>query len=257
MSFDPKLKLARLADGSPEIFHTLQGEGRNAGAPSVFVRLSLCNLHCFWCDTDYTWNWEGTPFAHEREKEPGYTKFRREDEILEMPVEEVAGSVARWPARRVILTGGEPLLQADGLRALCRRLREQDPAYVFEMETNGTREAGAELESLVGQFNVSPKLANSRNPETLRKVGEVLQRFAALPTADFKFVVAAEGDLDEISRLVEVCGMPGDRVFLMPEGRTPEDLRARARWLAGVCLERGFRFSDRQHVHWFGGGRGV
>ena len=92
------MKLARLPGGEPEIFHTVQGEGRNTGLPSVFIRSSLCNLHCWWCDTDYTWNWEGTPFAHDRDREPGYAKYRREEQILEMPWDEIAEKAAEFGA---------------------------------------------------------------------------------------------------------------------------------------------------------------
>ena len=78
------MKLARLPDGRPEIFHTLQGEGRNTGLASVFIRSSLCNLHCRWCYTDYTWNLEGTNFAHDRDSDPSYKKYRREDQIIDL-----------------------------------------------------------------------------------------------------------------------------------------------------------------------------
>src|SRR5438477_10105679 len=72
-----------------EIFHSLQGEGELTGVPSVFVRTSGCNLRCNWCDTPYaSWNPEG--------------------EILS--VEQVLTEIARYPARHVVLTGGEPMI---------------------------------------------------------------------------------------------------------------------------------------------------
>ena len=53
------LTLATIEPGKPEIFGALQGEGPSAGRPSVFIRLSRCNLACQWCDTAYTWRFEG------------------------------------------------------------------------------------------------------------------------------------------------------------------------------------------------------
>ncbi len=95
-----------------EIFHSLQGESTLTGLPFVFIRLTGCNLRCRYCDTTYAYE-QGEP--------------RRIDEILTC--------VASFPARRVTITGGEPLLQAqtpDLVRTLI------DRGYLVSVETNGS-----------------------------------------------------------------------------------------------------------------------
>ena len=250
------LKLARLGDG-PEIFHSLQGEGVNAGRPSIFVRTSTCNLHCVWCDTDYTWNWEGTTFHHERERDPGYCKFRREQEVVETSVAEAANRVASFPCRDVVLTGGEPMLQQARLADLMEQLRRRDPAYAFEVETNGTLRPDDRFDAFVAQYSVSPKLANSGNAAPLRLRWEALQWFAASPKAWCKFVVCAPADVDEIEALAARLALPAHRVLLMPEGRTAAEVEANRDLVVGLCLAKGYSFSDRLHLRLFGPVRGA
>src|SRR6185436_10838972 len=108
-----------------EIFESVQGEGASAGEPSVFLRLSTCNLRCTWCDTKYTWDW---------------TAFRYEDEVHPMNVDEVRKRIVQSASGRLIVTGGEPLLQRRELEALLAELPED--LYV-EFETNGTLFSGA------------------------------------------------------------------------------------------------------------------
>ncbi|MFD2256185.1 7-carboxy-7-deazaguanine synthase QueE [Luteolibacter algae] len=250
------MKLARLGDGA-EIFFTLQGEGVGVGAPAVFVRLSLCNLHCVWCDTDHTWNFQGTPWAHEKDSVPGYRKHRKDDVIIEKSAEQVAEIVRGFGCRRVVLTGGEPLLHEAELLVLMKLLRDDGKDWFFEMETNGSRMPNEETLAAIDQFNVSAKLRNSGVAETLRRKPEVLRGLAASGNAWFKFVVQVEEDISEILDLVEVTGLPMNRLILMPEGRTVEELDRIAGWLAGRCRDLGVRFSDRLHVRLWGDKRGV
>lgn len=250
------MKLARLGHGA-EIFHTLQGEGVSMGAPAVFVRLSLCNLHCVWCDTDHTWNFEGTPWKHEKDGVAGYAKHRKEDVIISMTPGEVAVIVRGFGCRRVVLTGGEPLLQEAELVELMAALRGDGEEWFFEIETNGTILPGEGFLGAIGQMNVSPKLANSGMEEKLRLKPTVLSGLAATGKAWFKFVVREERDISEIRALLETAGVPAGRVILMPEGRTVESLNRKAVWLAERCRDLGFRFSDRLHVRLWGDRRGV
>lgn len=250
------MKLARLADGSPEIFHTLQGEGPGTGRPAVFIRASLCNLHCRWCDTDYTWNWEGTPWPHDRDDEPGYAKFRKDEQIIDLDAEAVAERVRSFPCRHLVLTGGEPLLQDEGFAEVLKALNADGTPCTAEVETNGTRIPHPSLETLVTQFNVSPKLANSGNPEELRLADEPLTWFTASPKAWFKFVISSPADLDEVRILQNRLGLAPDRIFLMPEARSPEELAERTLWLADLCRDEGYRFSQRLHLALWGPKRG-
>jgi len=245
------MKLARLSDG-PEIFFSLQGEGKNAGAPSVFVRTSRCNLYCTWCDTPYTWNWSGTSFAHDGEQ-----KFDPREQTIELEVPAVAAWVRRWPCRRLVLTGGEPLLQAHDCAALVRALRKGEPRQAVEIETNGTLVPPAELDAVVDQYTVSAKLENSGVERSLRLRQEALTFFAASPKSVFKFVVAGGSDVTQVGDLVRQHGVDPDRVYLMPRASSAEALVQLSPEVAEVCLAHGYRFSDRLHIHLFGNRPGV
>jgi len=250
------LKLAKL-NGEAEIFHTLQGEGVSMGVPVVFIRLSLCNLHCTWCDTDYTWNWQGTPWTHDNDETPGYEKFNKSEYQMELSIEEAAEAILAYDCPRLVITGGEPLLQQEAVLALINHLKSQVPNFTFEIETNGTQEPSAECIDLVTQFNVSPKLKNSGNIEKLRITPSALKTLSATPHAWFKFVIKDVSDLHEVRELINTFQIPKSKVLLMPEGRTPEELMQKRLWLADICRDGGYRFSDRLHVQLWGAKRGV
>lgn len=222
-----------------EIFESLQGEGVTSGAPCVFVRLAQCNLHCSWCDTKYTWD---------------FVRYRYEDEVREQSVAEVAQAVNRATSRRLVLTGGEPLLQQRPLKELFARLA---PDISVEVETNGTILPDAAALLRVNQWNVSPKLKNAGDPEQFRIRPEVLTTLRDSARAYLKFVVQSDADCDEAERLVARLAWPRDRVLLMPEASDRGELRARSLAVAEAARSRSFRFSSRLHLELWGGRRGT
>ena len=242
------LILATDDEGGPEIFASVQGEGPSMGMPVAFMRLSRCNLACVWCDTAYTWHFQGDERPHR-----GGVEYDRKANQLSLPEDEVAARIMALGQSRLVITGGEPLLQAPALA----RLLELLPDVSVEIETNGTTRAPAPLDIRIDQFNVSPKLAHSGNPAELALLPERLDAYATDPRAWFKFVIAAPADLDEVLALRDRYRFKRDHVFLMPEGTDSATLREREQWLAPLCVEHGFRMSDRLHIHLFGDTRGT
>ncbi len=228
---DKRLRISRQPSGEPEIFHSLQGEGVTAGRPSVFLRLATCNLACSWCDTKYTWDWDS--YDYERE-------------VVSLSVSEVEERVMEFRCPRLVITGGEPLMQQGRLGPLASSLKRQ--GFYCEVETNGTLAPSAEMVDSVSQWNVSPKLSNSGNRTERREVAGPLAAFRDLGNAYFKFVVVDPPDVDEVSALVDRYGIPAGQVVLMPEGTTADALTRRSTWLAEACTERGYRFSTRLHI---------
>lgn len=221
-----------------EIFHSIQGEGVLAGVSSVFVRTSGCNLRCTWCDTPYTsWKPEGT----------------------DQSVASILDAVEAYPARHVVLTGGEPMLFEESV-LLCRELRTRGKHITIETAGTVHREIDCDL------MSISPKLANSTPREDaywnvqhdkLRFQPAVLQRLMGLCEFQLKFVVADFADLEEIHPLVASLGAEASRVLLMPEGRDAKTLNERSVWIAEVCKQYGYRYSPRLHVLLWGDRRGI
>jgi 7-carboxy-7-deazaguanine synthase len=219
-----------------EIFYSIQGEGALVGVPSVFVRTSGCNLRCSWCDTPYTsWKPEGVETSNEA----------------------VLAEVEHFPARHVVITGGEPMLFAPVV-ALTQALRERGMHVTVETAGTVYQPVACDL------MSISPKLGNSTpegewsaRHEGTRWQPEVLRRLMGEFDYQLKFVVAAAGDLDEIRGMLTELDADRGRVLLMPEGKTPEVTRERALWLVELCKQEGFRYSPRLHVDIWGDKRGV
>ena len=147
-----------------EIFLSLQGEARDAGWPTVFVRLTGCPLRCQYCDTAYAF------FGGE---------WRDIDAIL--------AEVASHGVRHVCVTGGEPLAQKrclDLLRRLC------DAGYRVSLETSGA----------IDVADVDPRVSRVLDIKTPGSAEVERNRWDNLPllTAhdQIKFVICSRDDYD-------------------------------------------------------------
>jgi len=242
------LVLAATTPGEPEIFASIQGEGPAMGHPSAFIRLSRCNLACTWCDTAYTWRFTGDNRPHRDN-----IAYDRKANQVTMSEEDAAARILALDMARLVITGGEPLLQAPALARLLRIL----PNMHVEIETNGTIEPPAALDKQVQQYNVSPKLAHSGNPAELALIPERLAEWAVEPRAWFKFVIAESGDLDQLLELQTRYAIPSERLMLMAEGTDKETLEARESWLAQLCIDHNLTLSKRLQIQLFGDTRGT
>ena len=234
------LKVSVQPDGNPEIFYSIQGEGVNIGVPTVFLRLALCNLKCDWCDTKYTWDWD---------------HYEYEKEVRDMSPSAVEEEITRFGCNHLVITGGEPLMQARQMVPLARSLKKLD--YFIEVETNGTLVPPQEFSSMVDQWNVSPKLANSANTVKRREVPRALNYFSSLPNAYFKYVVENPDDIQEILSLNSTYGIASASTLLMPQAVDSFELLQKSRWMVERCQETGFRFSTRLQVLLWGAKRGL
>ena len=221
-----------------EIFESIQGEGNNAGKPAVFLRIAECNLKCVWCDTKYTWDWKNYDYSKE---------------VNEMSIKEVRQSLEQFRIRHLVITGGEPLMQQDDLAELLTFLK---PKFYVEVETNGTILPNNALSVLVDQWNVSPKTKNSGNPLEMCEDNECYTFFSKKKNCYFKYVVESEEDLIEINQLISKYNLEKERVLLMTQAMTKEEILAKEKNVFTLSKKNSLGFSPRLHVIRWGSQRG-
>ena len=214
-----------------EIFYSIQGEGVSCGQAAAFIRLGGCSLGCQWCDTKYTWH--GGPVWEEQR---------------------ILDTVKGFPARRVVVTGGEPFEQ--DIVSLLQALRQA--GFTIEIETAGFAPlANVQCAALAHQLNVSPKLAHSGVPYERRIQLPVLHYLRDTGKAYFKFVVDQPADVAEVDALVTTLSLRPERVLLMPQALTAEAVLSKSLWLVEACKSRGYSYSPRLHILLWGAKRGV
>ncbi len=168
-----------------EIFYSIQGEGRETGYPTVFIRTSGCNLRCSYCDT---------PEAYERGSS--------------MSIEDILREVKKFPCDRVCVTGGEPLLQKETMELLSALI---DNGYSVSIETNGSLSIKPllDFESLLISLDIkcpSSRMHDKMDMNNLRYLSEKDQ---------LKFVISDRVDYEYAKNIIVENSVPCP-VFFQP-----------------------------------------
>jgi 7-carboxy-7-deazaguanine synthase len=250
---------------------TVQGEGKLAGVPSIFIRLSSCNLRCIWQMKDGS-------FCH---CDTTYASFHP-NETAEMEIDEIVALVEHnlGCIKHVVITGGEPLLQKKPLALLCQRLKEKLNVHLT-LESNGTL-FDAEVARWIDLFSISPKLSNSIPNEAK------LSHYQLQPAGPYKFHADKRLNLTALQSYIDLCrssnkelqlkfvigqaqddleiktdfvdhlkGLQQADIMLMPLGANRKELEISAQLVLRMAIENGWRYSPRIHIDLFDSKSGV
>lgn len=187
-----------------EIFHSLQGEAREAGAPTVFVRLTGCPLRCHYCDTAYAF----------------HGGRRRE-------IDGILAEVAGYGTRYVCVTGGEPLAQP-GCRELVHRLC--DAGYQVSVETSGA----LDIRPIDARASRVVDLKTPGSGECQRNRWDNLE--ALTPNDQIKFVICDRADFDWAREVIVAHGLGEHCPIWLSPSHGQQDPGELADWLVAARI---------------------
>jgi len=189
-----------------EIFYSIQGESSFMGWPCAFIRLTACNLRCSYCDSEYAF-------------------FEGKD----MSIAEILDAIAQYPARLVLVTGGEPLLQ-ESVHDLFLELLTRK--YTVCVETGGHM-------SLEGVDSRVHKIMDLKCPSSGMTGHNRFENIDYLTRNDeVKFVVGDRADFDWACDIIRSYNLPqkaGTVLFSPVYKKLPYDLLAR--WVLDCGLK--------------------
>lgn len=201
-----------------EIFHSLQGEADSVGFPTVFVRLTGCPLRCGYCDTAYAFHggqWWGFPA--------------------------ILAEVARYGARHVCVTGGEPLAQKGCLRLLSALA---DAGYRVSLETSGAMAIGAVDARVI-------RVVDVKTPASGEAARNRYEDLALLrPEEQVKFVICDRADYDWSCGLLARLRLADRCQVLFSPSHEQLPARALADWILQDRLP--VRFQIQLHKYLWG-----
>ena len=196
-----------------EIFYSLQGESNTSGWPTIFIRLTGCPLRCQYCDTSYAFK-------------GGHKKT----------FEEIAQDLKKYPCRRICVTGGEPLAQAD-----CYPFLEflAEKGYQISLETSGARTIE----------NIDPRVTivmDLKTPDSKEEKRNIYENIPLLKSGDqVKFVICSREDFEWSKDILKQYDFPnGVDILFSPSWQElkPEQL---AQWILDDELQ--VRFQIQLH----------
>jgi 7-carboxy-7-deazaguanine synthase len=244
-----------------ECIAVIQGEGKFTGHPSFLIRTSGCNLNCQFkgslCDASKeSWNHNNTS-----------------NKLFSL--HDIDKVIKQYPnIYKVFITGGNPTTNAKMFMDIVKVC--QDNNLQIHIEDNGTQFNPLFIGEL-DFISLSPKLKNSIPvpgsfaKEINREVTESdkkihlknyrnidsLKKWIGYFDYQLKFVVSDEEELQEIEDLINEIDADRNRVYLMPEGATREQLESRRKWVYETCLKLGYNYTDRLHILVYDDKKGV
>jgi 7-carboxy-7-deazaguanine synthase len=235
-----------------EIFYSLQGEGRYAGRPSVFVRFGGCNLRCEGfggkCDSYY---------AVDGSFRDEWNKYNASELIAEY------SKAKKHDYADTVLTGGEPTLWFKDADFMTFAEHAYQNSSLVTVETNGTKLVDFDFEPYADfVYAISLKLSNSGEKIEDRLCVDAIEAYVKNAKHFFKFVLDADfvssGNAKaEIDYLVQKFGISAQNIYCMPLGASRDELSKNAKSVFEFCAAEGYSYSDRLHIRVFDKKKGV
>ena len=205
-----------------EIFYSLQGEGKWAGLPNVFIRTTGCNLRCCFCDTTYAY-----------------------EDGEEMSIDAIVKDIQKYPCKYVCITGGEPLIQDETVQLIDNLLQK---SYGIYLETNGSLDIKKILRKKSLLISLDIKCPSSTMHEKMN-----FNNISLINSGDqLKFIIQDRTDYEYAKKIIKKF-KPLCSIFFQPVwGINTKDLSS---WILKDGLD--VRLGLQMHKIIWGDGKGV
>ena len=213
----------------------IQGEGKSVGEKMILLRTHLCDIQCEDCDTAYTW----------KKSQISDSKFKISIEKLQL---EVINFSKKYHIYKLLITGGEPHLQQKAIYELISKLPSN---FLYEVETTG-KKSWTILKPFWSRihFNFSPKIGALKS----KKIKSITD-YIAFEELPYHFIIKVvvskenfEKEIEEIQNFQKKYKIKNEKIYLMPLGKTREELSNKSDFIIRKCFDLNYNFSTRMHI---------